>query len=537
MKIARVIDALRDPAAYPHPVDTVEVRQTHISAVFLAGAHAYKVKKPVDLDFLDFTTLERRRHFCREEVRLNRRLAPDVYLGVVGIRRRDDGTLAVDGSLLEEGEDGRLLEVAVKMRRLPAAATLEARLERGEELGDLLERLGRRIADFHRRAEAGPEVDRFGRLEVVAGNARENLEQSRAHVGETVSPEVHRRIARALERRLEEHGELIEERARRGVPRDTHGDLHLDHVYLLPDREPPEDLVVIDCIEFNERFRYSDPISDMAFLSMDLLFHGRPDLERRFSDAYLEASGDAEGAELLPFYRSYRAAVRGKVEGMVTEEDEVPAEERRQAVRRGRGHWLLALSELEEPATRPGLVLVGGLPGTGKSTLARELARRADFRIVSSDRVRKELAGLQPDEDAGAGFEEGLYAPEWTDRTYRECLERARTGLFRGERILVDATFREEEKRRRFLDAAVEWGVRHLFLACRAPSEVVWEHLAGREAGASDADWDVYRRAAEHWEEPGAETERVRREVDTSGSVEASADQAVERLGEAGLAS
>ncbi|NIP58098.1 MAG: phosphotransferase, partial [Gemmatimonadetes bacterium] len=384
MKIAPLIKALRRPEAYPHPVGEVEVRQTHISAVFLAGPFVYKVKKPVDLGFLDFTTLERRLHFCREEVRLNRRLAPEVYLGVVTVREGEGGSLTVGqepvGEGLETGgapgeKGSAAIEYAVKMRRLPDGATLEARLERGEEIVPVLERLGRRIAAFHRKAASGPRVARFGRLEVVAGNARENLEQAKPHVGETVSEAVHGRLGRVLEARLEELGGLIEDRARRGVPRDTHGDLHLEHVYVLPDREPPGDLVVIDCIEFNERFRYSDPISDMAFLSMDLLFHGRPALERVFSGAYGDASDDGEGMALLPFYRSYRAAVRGKVEGMVTEEEEVPVDERRRAVGRARGHWLLALSELEAPGDRPALVLVGGLPGTGKSTLAEALAR------------------------------------------------------------------------------------------------------------------------------------------------------------------
>lgn len=535
MKIARLIEELRDPGAYPHPVQEVEVRQTHISAVFLAGVYVYKVKKPVDLDFLDFTTLDRRRRFCREEVRLNRRLAPDVYLGVVPIRAGEEGGLDVGKDVLEDDPESGAVEYAVKMRRLPDDATVEAHLEESEAVGRVLERLGRRIADFHGQAASGPEIARFGRLEVVAGNARENLEQSRPHVGETVSEEVHRRLALRLEERLEKLGSLIEERARRHVPRDTHGDLHLEHVYLLPDRDPPEDLVVIDCIEFNERFRYADPISDMAFLAMDLLFHGRPDLERRFSRAYLQASGDTEGMELLPFYRSYRAAIRGKVDGMVTDEEEVPAEERRRAVRRARGHWLLALSEIEEPARRPALVLVGGLPGTGKSTLAGELAERAGFQVVSSDRVRKELAGLDPSQAADADFEKGLYAPEWTRRTYRACLERVREGLFRGRRLLVDASFREEEKRRWFRETAREWGVRHVLLVCRAPAEVVRDHLEGRGPTASDADWKVYRRAAETWEEPETATRRVVAPVSTAETVEASVREALERLREAGL--
>lgn len=528
MKIDRIIEQLRRPEAYPHRPRTVEVRQTHISAVFLAGDLVYKVKKPVELGFLDFSTVEKRRHFCREEVRLNRRLAPDVYLGVVPVTAAGESGLRVDGK-------GRVVDHAVKMRRLPDEATLAAFLERGALEGDALERLGRRIAGFHADAASGDHVSSFGCWEVVAANARENLEQSRDQVGVTVSRSVRERLRAVLEQRLEAHRDLIEARAGRGVTRDTHGDLHLEHVYLFPDREPPRDLTVIDCVEFNERFRYADPVSDMAFLAMDLRAQGRYDLERRFSRSYFRAAGDPDGRALLPFYRSYRAAVRGKVEGMAAGEEEVSAEEGRRAVRRARGHWLLALSELEPPNRRPGLVLLGGLPGTGKSTLARALARRADFRVVSSDRVRKDLAGLAPRESASASFEEGLYTPAWTARTYRACLRRALDEIFQGHRIVVDASFGDREMRRRFLEAGRDYGVRHLLLVCDAPREVVRERLERRDPGASDADWEVYLRAADRWEPPGPEIRRNVARVSTEGPLERSVEEALGHLHDQGL--
>src|SRR5438034_1293400 len=184
------------------------------------------------------------------------------------------------------------------------------------------------------------------------------------------------------------------------MPRDTHGDLHLDHVYLFPEKKPPADLVIIDGIEFNERFRYSDPVADMAFLVMDLRFHGYHDLAQAFADAYFQAAGDEQGRTLLPFYTAYRAAVRGKVEGFELLEKEIPAAERAAALERARAHWLLALGELEQPAQKPCLVLVGGLPGTGKSTLAQGLAQRAGFQVIRSDVVRKQLAGLAPTDPA-----------------------------------------------------------------------------------------------------------------------------------------
>jgi aminoglycoside phosphotransferase family enzyme/predicted kinase len=489
MDLPRLIEALSDPAAYPHPVEAVEVRHTHISVVFLAGPFVYKVKKPVALGFLDFSTLEKRRHFCDEEVRLNRRLAADVYLGVVPIT--GEGKVAGDGPAVEW---------AVQMRRLPDEATLQKRLLRGEVDAALLDRLAHTVARFHAAAEMNAHIASFGRFAVVAGNARENFQQARPQVGQTLSEPVWHRLQDYTERELDRLRPLIDGRAGRLVPRDTHGDLHLDHVYLFPERTPPHDLVIIDCIEFNERFRYADPVAEMAFLGMDLLFHGRRDLARAFADAYFTASGDAEGRALLPLYTAYRAAVRGKVEGFELAEKEVPPEERGRALEKARAHWLLALGELAPPRERPCLVLVGGLPGTGKSTLARALAEQAGFAVIRSDKVRKELAGI-PFTVKGRS----IYTPEWSERTYRECWRRADQGLFAGRRVLVDATFSKEHGRRDFLAGARRLGVPAALLICQADREVIRQRLAQRRGDVSDADWAVYEEAERTWEPLGVE--------------------------------
>lgn len=528
MNVPRLLRDLERPEAYPHPVQDVDVLQTHISIIALAGAHAYKVRKPVDLGFLDFTTLEKRLHDCEEEVRLNRRLAADIYQGVVPIVEGDGG-LEVDGA-------GTPVEYAVKMERLPSDATLLERLQNGTLEAGTLRTLAHRIARFHTDAASGPDIARYGRWDVVAGNARENLDQSIDHVGSYISQPVHERLRSVLEARLDELRPLIDTRAEAGIPRDTHGDLHLDHVYLFPDREPPRDLVVIDCVEFNERFRHADPVADMAFLAMDLIVHGRRDLANAFEDAYFDATGDADGRDLVPFYVSYRAAVRGKVGGFVADDTEVPPTDREAAARRARTHWLLALSEIEEPHRRPCLVLVGGLPGTGKSTLAGALARDAGFEVIASDEVRKELAGLSSDTSAKADFGEGIYTAEWNDRTYDECLSRATEQLFQGRRVIVDASFREEERRRTFLDAARDLGVRALFLKCSADPATVRERIRSRRNSASDADWTIYQRAAEAWEPEAPEPTGARtRVIESDEPVERVVRTATVHLSEHGL--
>jgi aminoglycoside phosphotransferase family enzyme/predicted kinase len=528
MDIESMIAGLARPDAYPHPADSVEIRQTHISVVALAGEHVYKVKKSVDLGFLDFTTLEKRLHFCREEVRLNRRLAPDVYLGVV--------PLVLRGGRIVVGGEGQALEYAVEMRRLPENATLRARVMHDEVEQDTFAALGRRIASFHRAAESGRDISEFGRWSVVAGNARENLAQARPHVGTTLGAPVLARLERALEQRLRSLRETIESRAEAGVPRDTHGDLHLDHVYFFPEAPPPRDFVIIDCVEFNERFRYADPVADVAFLVMDLLHHGRWDLAEPFLEEYFHATGDVEGRRLLAFYVAYRAAVRAKVGGMLAAEKEVPEAQRAAAVRRAGAHWLLALSELEGPANRPGLVLVGGLPGTGKTTLATDLAEEAGFTVISTDRTRKELAGLDADTPAASDFGTGLYTPEWNDRTYAACLDRAKAILMEGGRVVVDGSFREAERRRSFRDAAVASGVRSIFLVCAADADVVRTRLRARRGGPSDADWSTHEAAARVWEQGHYHDPRWERTVQTAGTRADALEAALDHLRAVGLA-
>ena len=527
MELARLIEALSDPAAYPDAVQAVEVRHTHISVVFLAGPYVYKIKKPVELGFLDFSTLEKRRHFCQEEVRLNGRLAPEVYLGVVPVACRG-GIVRVEGT-------GEVAEWAVKMERLSDDVTLENRLDCGEVSFEVVAALARKIALFHAQAEAGPRIAAWGAFDVVAGNARQNFEQAAAHVGQTLSPSVFDRLRMLTEETLARQRVEIDTRAKRGVPRDTHGDLRLGHVYLLPDRKPPADIVIIDCIEFNERFRFADPVADMAFLVMGFKFHGRPDLAQAFADAYFRTSGDEEGRRLVPFYTSYRAAVRGKVEGFKQTQREVPEAERARALAKAQGYWLLALGELERPDRKPGLVLVGGLPGAGKSSLAADLAQRAGFSVIRSDLIRKELAAAAGTQPKPGPFGSGMYTPEWTERTYAECLRRAERLLFEGKRVVVDASFRQEAQRQAFLETAARWKVPGLLLLCQVEPSVARQRMAQRVDDASDANWSIYLQTAETWEPAGLGTQSALRRIPASESREATLDHALAILREADL--
>jgi predicted kinase len=257
----------------------------------------------------------------------------------------------------------------------------------------------------------------------------------------------------------------------------------------------------------------------MAFLFMGLVYQGRRDLAHAFAEAYFSTSQDDAGRVLLPLYTSYRAAVRGKVEGLKLARPEMSEGDRAVALSKAKGFWLLALGELEVPSRKPCLILVGGLPGTGKSTLANALAHDVGFRVIRSDVVRKELAGVGRDECRSA-FGQGIYTAEWTKRTYAECLRRAEELLFHGERVLVDANFWEEHQRQEFLNAATRWGVPTVFLLCQTGSNLVRTRLANRREDVSDADWSVYEKAVETWEELGPETRSRLQIINTDEALE-----------------
>jgi aminoglycoside phosphotransferase family enzyme/predicted kinase len=523
MTIAELIAALSEPNAYPFPVESIEVRQTHISAVFLVGEYVYKVKKPVNLGFLDFSTLEKRYHFCQEEVRLNRRLAPEVYRGVVPIVRTSQGGLKVEA-------DGPPIEWAVKMKRLPDQATLLAYLERDELPSALVVKVAERLATFHAQAERGPHIAASGRFEVVAANARENFIQTQNHVGITVTAEVMTRLQALTETHLNALQPQIDARAARGIPCDTHGDLHLNHIYYFPDQQSPNDLIAIDCVEFADRFRHADPIADMAFLAMDLAFHDRRDLSKILCDNYLRAANDPDGKALLPFYIAYRAVVRAKVEGIELTEKEIPVVERESARRRAQAHWLLALGELETPLRRPTLVLMAGLPGSGKSTLARSLTEKANFQLLRTDVVRKQLAGLPPEATTRDAQDSGIYTPEWTERTYNECRRRAEQILRQGGRVIVDANFPDEHRRSAFVQLGHQLAVPVLILWCRVSRDVAKQRILDRRGDASDATTRTFDALEARWQPFGHATGRHVQEILADGPPETLLRQALEIL-------
>jgi len=500
-----LIAGLLRPEAYPHAVTSpVRLAETHISWVLLTGEYAYKLKKPLRLSFLDYSTLERRRELCEEEVRLNRRHAPDLYLGVSAI----GGTTTeprVDG-------DGPPLEHAVRMRQFDARDELVALLGAGTATTEALAALGVDIARLHAIAAPAPAGSRFGDPDTVHRVTLDNFAELRR------LPECQaeaRRVA-ALEQRLTEavgaHRELMRERLAGGRVRECHGDLHCGNVVRWRGRLTP-----FDGIEFDPALRFIDVANDIGFLTMDLAERGRADLRHGVLQAWLEALGDFAGLSLLPYYECYRALVRAKVAALGALQAPFPSTRRDDAVAACMRYLDWAGHRLEP--RRPALLLTCGLSGSGKTWLSRQIGPPLGALHVRSDVERKRLAGLAAHEDSRSAPDGGIYTLEFNARTYGRLEQCAGAALAGGETVIVDAAFLRRAERARFVELAAARHAPIVIVHCRAPDHVLRQRVAERSAARSDASeagTELLERQPAYWEEFEEQERGHVLQVDTS---------------------
>jgi hypothetical protein len=518
-----LLAVLSQPTCYPHQPAHVEVVQTHISVVFLAGEVVYKLKKPVRFSFLDYSTLALRRHYCEEEVRLNRRLAPTVYLGVVPI------LYTGDAYRVQETVDLRhavVVDYLVKMRRLPQDRTLDALIAADRITKEGIHALARRLVHFHRTAATG-DAAVFGAPAVIWQALADNFQETVSFVGHTISDKQYALIQDFSHLFFIEHQELFKQRISQGCVREGHGDLRCEHIYFLH-----EGITIVDCIEFSPRLRTCDVASELAFLAMDLELNGAPGLAAELVHTYAVHAADENFLRLLPFYQCYRAYVRGKVESLKSQEPEVPPADQERARRQARRAFRLA-SRYARGAPAPALVVVCGRIGTGKSTVARLLSEQTGFAVLSSDVVRKRLAGLLPTAHVGAAYGAGIYSEDFTRRTYAALRTQAAEELRAGRGVIVDATCKRPEDRRALLELAGCLHVPILFLECRASPAEVERRLRERERRgdtASDATWAIALQEQHDFPAFADIPEQYHLIIDTEQDVEDALTRVEERL-------
>ncbi len=484
-----LVDAMLRPRFYPDSPVRVEFKQTHISYVFIAGDFVYKVKKPAHFAFLDCSRLADRFRYCRAEVRLNARLSPSVYLGVFAILRRGDSFILGPEVHAEHPE---AVEYVVKMRRLPEGRMLDVLLTAGQVNIDTIRAIAVRLAEFHASA-ASNRAWTYGSAAAIWRGVIEDIAQNEAFIGHTLRKFQFTEIDDFCRAFITAHWRALNDRALDGRVREGHGDLRAEHICLL-DTDKKE-IDVIDCVEFSEQLRYCDVASEIAFLAMDLDRLGAPGLADELVEAYAEITGDEEFALFIPFYKCYRACVRGKVESLRSREREVGVAERERARQLASVYYALAWRYAR--GASPCLIVVCGLSGSGKSTVARMLQRRKGFKAINSDRVRKRLASVSPHEHVRTDYGTNIYSDRFTKITYDAMLAEAENLLNEGRGAILDATFKASADRQLALALAARRGVPVLFVECVVGEDEAIRRLERRESirnEVSDATPEVHRR-------------------------------------------
>jgi hypothetical protein len=509
-----LISALRDGACFDHPTDTIVVLQTHISYVLLTGTFAYKIKKPVSLPFLDFSTLKFRRHYCEVELRINRRLASELYLDVVPITGTPEAP-RMNG-------DGKAFEYAVKMIQFPDADRLDRVADRGELSEGQIQTLGRKIAGFHDSIAVADRNTPFADSESLHREVMDNFESLSAQTLTESAASLLEDIRLWSARSLVDLGARFRARKQAGKVRECHGDMHLANMALLNDR-----LTIFDALEFNENLRWIDVQSELAFLTMDLDHRGLSGPGWLLVSAYLETTSDYAGLRVYRHYKVYRAMVRAKVAALGARQCTAGSPDTRGAIAEVVSHIRLAHSYLQSGECAL-LIITHGLSGSGKSWLAQRLLMALGAICVRSDVERQRLAR------AGKIRAEKLYSSAAINRTYEALADHARTILECGYPAIVDATFLEHDRRHRFLELARELRVPFVILSLRTRLAVLETRIETRQAQATDASeatLEVLRLQRENMEELSSEERELALELDgtTEPDVEALARRILRR--------
>ena len=469
----RLIDALHDPSIWPDRPDEVECVETHISWVLLTRDFAWKVKKPVRFSFLDFSSLKQRKHFCEEELRLNRRTAPELYVGVVPI--------CGDARQPTIGGEGEPLEFAVQMRRFENSRQLARIANEGRLRPALIDSLAETIAAFHDTLPPAELDSDYGLPADIRKDALENFATvQRLGEGESESTAAIARLRNWTDAEANRLASFFQRRRQDGFIRECHGDLHLGNIVEL-DSGPR----LFDCLEFNDRFRWIDVISEIAFLLMDLEEHGYEEFARRLLNRYLERTGDYAGLNGLRFYLVYRALVRAKVD-LIQLQDDSQTEAQRRLLRREFGGYL-SIARHDASAFRTALIIMQGVSGSGKTVFSQQLVESSAAIRIRSDVERKRLFGVSESSRLEGSELASLYSDDASRQTYDRLASLASTVIKAGFPVAIDATFRGPEQRERFRQLAISLGIPYRIVACTAPEEELLARVATRQSAGQDA--------------------------------------------------
>lgn len=467
-----LINSLLDPGAYDHDTSDIRLLETHISWVILTGPYAYKIKKPVDFGFLDYSTLDRRREFCELEIRYNRRLAKNLYLEVVPVT-------GIEESPVMNGP-GTAIEYAVKMLQFESGMLLSDLIDNAELREVHIDWLARVVARFHQQTNRSDNASEYGTPEAVWQPVEENFRQIREALNETTLLERLDAIDAWSQQEFRSIRPALEARKKQGFIRECHGDLHLGNIVMLN-----TEIVPFDCIEFNQNLRWIDVMSEVAFLVMDIEDHGRDDFAWRLLNDYLEITGDYEGLSVLRYYLVYRAIVRAKVAALRL--NQTGLDEKSMTSIHSALENYLAIAERHIASQRTALIIMHGLSGSGKTTISQQILEGLPAIRIRSDVERKRLHGLGANEKSDSPLDGGIYDKDATQTTYARLAELASTVCRAGYPTIIDATFIRADQRRWFRDLAEELDVVFRVVACQASHAILRERIAEREALGQDA--------------------------------------------------
>ncbi len=489
------------PEFYPHPVTSpIQLMQTHASYVLLTGEFVYKLKKPVNFGFLDYSTVAKRQNFCTEEIRLNQRGAKELYLEVLPIAKQDNN--------YHLGDDGEVVDYAVKMVQFPQSALLSNMFEAGMITVEQIEEMGRVVAQFHANAQTSEYISSFGKVEQIQTSIEDNYHQTEKYIGRAQTQQQYTETKAYTDLFLSQHLELFNSRVTGGFIRECHGDLHLRNICRWQDKT-----LLFDCIEFNEPFRFVDTMYDVAFAVMDLEARGRKDLANRFLNTYVEQTGDWAGLQVLPLYLSRQAYVRAKVTSFLLDDPLIPQADKDAAATTAAAYYRQAWRYTRSRQGK--LIMLSGLSGSGKSTLGKKISLEIGAVHLRSDAVRKHLGGVS----LLAKGDASLYTPEMTAKTYDRVLELACKLTQQGFTVILDAKYDRQSLRTPVVNFAVELGIPLQIIHCTAPDEILRHRLEQRTGDIADATVDLLTSQQAAWEDFTPAERVYLRTVDTTQDI------------------